>query len=203
MRKLFCAILTALLLLDCIDAQAQLSKRKPDVKYVETYLQYVPYVVDIGAGFLGAETDTRWYDRAIKMGVSIGTQIIISSSLKAIVKEVRPDNTDSRSFPSGHTALSFCGAELIRQDYGPLWGAGAYAVATSVGVLRVVHNRHFWWDVLAGAGIGVLSAQIGRWTLEPIESLFGINVKKDLQLVLTPVADPVSGACCASLCLNF
>lgn len=203
MKRTFCAIVSVLLLLNCIDSQAQLSKRKPDIQYVETYLQYIPYVIDLGAGFIGVESDTQWYDRAIKMGVAIGSQVLITQSFKLITKEVRPDDTDARSFPSGHTALSFCGAELVRQDYGTLWGVGAYAVATSVGVLRVVHNRHYWWDVLAGAGIGVLSAQIGRWTLEPIENLFGINVKKDLQLALTPVADPVSGACCVSLRLNF
>ena len=33
------------------------------------------------------------------------------------------------------------------------------------GVLRIYNNRHWLNDVLAGAGIGILSARIGYWML--------------------------------------
>ncbi|MDE6694481.1 MAG: phosphatase PAP2 family protein, partial [Bacteroidales bacterium] len=40
-----------------------------------------------------------------------------------------------------------------------------YTVATSVAFLRMYNNRHWLNDVIAGAGIGILSARIGYWML--------------------------------------
>ncbi|MBQ1177891.1 MAG: phosphatase PAP2 family protein, partial [Bacteroidaceae bacterium] len=71
-------------------------------------------------------------------------------------------------FPSGHTATTFMGAELVRIEYGdehPWLAAGAYTLATAVGVLRVYNDRHWFTDVFAGAGVGILSARIGYWLL--------------------------------------
>lgn len=203
MKKTAITVIAVLLMVWSLPCRAQYSGKHYDNQYFETYLQYAPYAVDLGIQFAGAKTDTQWYDRLIKGGVAVCTELILSNSLKAIVTETRPDGRNDDSFPSGHTATAFAGAELVRQDYGGWWGAGAYAAATTVGVLRVVHKRHYWWDALAGAGLGVLSAQVGRWTLEPIKKLFGINSQKDLQLALTPVADPYSGACCAALVFTF
>ena len=41
-------------------------------------------------------------------------------------------------------------------------------MATTVGVLRMYNNRHWLNDVMAGAGIGVLSAHVADW-LFPIQ----------------------------------
>ena len=56
----------------------------------------------------------------------------------------------------------------MRKEYG--WGVGsaAYAVAVATGVLRVYNNKHWCNDVLAGAGIGILSANVAYW-LYPLE----------------------------------
>lgn len=203
MKRLLTFTFCFVLLTVSLNSRAQFAERHPDLKYFETYLQYAPYAMDIGMEFAGAETETLWYERLIKAGVSIAVTQILSSSLKAIVKEDRPDGMDDKSFPSGHTATAFAGAELVRQNYGWGWGAGAYAAATTVGVLRVVHNRHNWWDALAGAGIGILSAQIGKWTLKPIENLFGINPGKDVQLSIMPYTDPITGAYGAGTVIRF
>lgn len=94
------------------------------------------------------------------------------------VHERRPDDTDYKSFPSGHTATAFMGAEIVREEYGNIWGAGAYALATGVGVLRVCQKRHYTHDVLAGAAIGFLSARVGYWLLPLERRLFGWDNKK-------------------------
>ena len=88
-----------------------------------------------------------------------------SDEIKYAVHELRPDGSAYNSFPSGHTATAFLGAELMRLEYGWGYGAAAYAIATGVGVLRVYHSRHWVSDVLAGAGIGILSARIAWWLL--------------------------------------
>lgn len=75
-------------------------------------------------------------------------------ALKELVRERRPDGSDDRSFPSGHTSVSFAAAATLEKRYG--WRAGfpALAVATFVGVARVQANKHYTHDVLAGALIG-------------------------------------------------
>lgn len=51
----------------------------------------------------------------------------------------------------------------------PWIGVAGYAVATTVAVDRVRRNRHHWGDVVAGAAIGVASAEagylLGDWIL--------------------------------------
>ncbi len=42
----------------------------------------------------------------------------------------------------------------------------AYGVATVVGVMRVYNNRHWAGDVLAGAGLGILSTTLVYWVLD-------------------------------------
>jgi membrane-associated phospholipid phosphatase len=46
--------------------------------------------------------------------------IIMGSSvtiLKNTSKVARPDGSDTKSFPSGHTATAFMGAEFLYQEY--------------------------------------------------------------------------------------
>lgn len=75
-------------------------------------------------------------------------------ALKELVHERRPDGTDNRSFPSGHTSVSFAAAATLEKRYGWRAGLPALAVATFVGVARVEADKHYTHDVLAGALIG-------------------------------------------------
>ncbi|MDL2277884.1 phosphatase PAP2 family protein, partial [Parabacteroides sp. OttesenSCG-928-G07] len=75
--------------------------------------------------------------------------------LKSIIDKQRPDKSDYNSFPSMHSAISFAGAAFLQRRYGWKWGAPAYAVAAYVGWSRVYGKKHDWWDVVAGAAIGI------------------------------------------------
>ena len=77
-----------------------------------------------------------------------------------LVKKERPDGSDNHSFPSMHTSVSFTGAAFIQRRYGWKWGIPAYAVATYVGWSRTYAKKHDWWDVAAGAAMGIGSAYI-------------------------------------------
>jgi membrane-associated phospholipid phosphatase len=70
------------------------------------------------------------------------------------------------SFLSGHTSMAFAGAALTCSHHIslPLYGgnaadAGICALtlvsASTIGVLRIVSDRHWWTDVMAGAGVGL------------------------------------------------
>ncbi len=76
--------------------------------------------------------------------------------LKYSIDSERP-NGNPHSFPSGHTAAAFTGAEFIRKHHGGALGIAAYASATYVGWTRVVSGNHWTHDVVAGAAIGILS----------------------------------------------
>ena len=54
------------------------------------------------------------------------------------------------------------GAELVRMEYGGWYGIGAYTIAVGVGFMRMYNGRHWLHDVVAGAGVGILSARVGE-----------------------------------------
>ena len=135
---------------------------------VDDYLQYVPLASIYGLSLLGADAKHNYVDRTLELATSYIAVGVIVNGIKYTVRAPRPDGSANNSFPSGHTATTFMGAELVRIEYGedyPWLAAGAYTVATAVGVLRVYNNKHWFTDVFAGAGVGILSARIGYWML--------------------------------------
>ena len=178
----------------------------------DEWMQYVPYVMDLGLAFAGVPAENAFVDRLVECTISVAALTAVTGVTKLLVDSPRPVG-DSRSFPSGHTGRVFTAAELVRMEYGWGWGAGAYAVATAVGVLRMYNGAHWLSDVLAGAGLGILCAHVGRWLLEPAKYLFGIpdtdwgsGRRKDgsaLSAGLAPSVDPYSGALCMGVALRF
>ena len=135
---------------------------------VDDYLQYVPLGAVYGLSMLGADAKHGYVDRTLEFATSYVALGLMVNAIKYTVREPRPDGSARNSFPSGHTATTFMGAELVRIEYGddsPWYSVGAYTIAAAVGVLRVYNERHWFTDVFAGAGIGILSARIGYWLL--------------------------------------
>ena len=96
--------------------------------------------------------------------LAMGRTLLATYTLKYSVNEERPNGEDSHSFPSGHTSVSFAGAEFIRKEYGWGWGIPAYLAAGFVGYSRVNAREHYSWDVVTGAAIGILSNHdIGKY----------------------------------------
>lgn len=165
------------------------------------YLQYVPVAAGVGLGWTGVTSENPGFDRALVTAAGMVSEFIIVNSLKYTVREQRPDGSAFNSFPSGHSATAFLGAEIVRHEYGWGWGSAAYAVAGSVAALRVYHDRHYWWDTLAGAGCGILSANIGYWLKDPIRRVLGLD--EDVTVALSPRYDPISATLGPSLLLRF
>ena len=78
-------------------------------------------------------------------------------ALKDLVHERRPDGSDAKSFPSGHTSVSFAAAATLENRYGWQAGVPALVVASLVGLARVQADKHYVHDVVAGAAIGSIS----------------------------------------------
>ncbi|MBR5235337.1 MAG: phosphatase PAP2 family protein [Bacteroidaceae bacterium] len=135
---------------------------------IDDHLQYVPLGAVYGLSLLGADAKHSYVDRTLELATAYIALGGIVNAIKYTVREPRPDGSAHNSFPSGHTATTFMGAELVRIEYGnasPWYSVGAYTAAITVGVLRVYNNKHWFTDVFAGAGVGILSARIGYWLL--------------------------------------
>lgn len=131
---------------------------------VADVVQYMPLALPWVAKLAGAETRSGWGRMAVSQGIGASLMMATTWSLKHTVDARRPDGSDNRSFPSGHTAWAFFGATVAAHELGhlsPWYTVGAYGVATGVGISRAIDNRHFPADVVAGAGIGIISAQLG------------------------------------------
>lgn len=152
---------------------------------VSDYLLYSmimwPYL-DAGIAAAGGHTQTAWQMSLINTQSFIATSLL-TFVIKRGVRRERPFKTafcaenpgdpqcesgDSSSFLSGHASTAFTGAGLICAHHGalPLYGnkyadtgacAVALAAATVTGGLRIVADKHYASDVIAGAALGLAS----------------------------------------------
>jgi membrane-associated phospholipid phosphatase len=94
---------------------------------------------------------------AFQAAGSIGASALVTTGLKEVFPELRPDGSDRKSFPSGHTSTAFAAAATLFNRQGASVGIPAMMVASFVGVARVQADKHHWYDVVVGAGIGTAS----------------------------------------------
>lgn len=152
----------------------------------DDYVQYVPVAFYLTLDFMGLKAKHSFGERVAVAAVTYIAVTAISQGLKYAVREPRPDTGTRNSFPSGHTMTAFAGAELVRSEYGWGVGMGAYALAATVGFMRMYNGRHWFNDVLAGAGLGILSARIGYWMLPLNRHIFRIP-RKGQAMVASPI----------------
>lgn len=156
--------------------------------HIDDYAQFAPFLAIYGFELAGMKPRTDVKNRT---AILIKGQILnlgLVYILKKSIKQTRPDGT-SLSFPSGHTANAFAGATMLSIEYGQRYKwvpYASYGIATGVGVMRMVNNKHFISDVLFGAGLGILSIKAAYWThqykwnnpksdKDPLVSLYQIN----------------------------
>lgn len=147
-------------------------------RHADDYLQYLPAAVMLGLKIGGVEGRSSWGRMLASdafSGLLMGSAVY---SLKQTTHVIRPDGSNDHSFPSGHTATAFMTATMLTKEYGrksPWIGIGAYSVATATGLMRMANNKHWLSDVLTGAGIGILSTEIGYYLADLIFKGKGIN----------------------------
>ena len=185
------------LLVGIMPIQAQTGKAST----IDDYAQYLPVAANLGLRFTGLPARHSFREQVATTATATVIMGSLCYGMKHIVSERRPDGTSYDAFPSGHSAKAFMGAELVRMEYGTWPGVAAYAVAVGVGVLRVVNDRHWTHDILAGAGIGILSAQAAYWLLPLERRLLGWDKQKGATLTVVPITD--GRAASLSLSLQF
>ena len=108
----------------------------------------------------------NWSRFIVNTGASVVVAYGAKTALKGMIKEERPDHSDNKSFPSGHASMAFAAARSIDKEFRKdcIWiPIAGYAAATAIGVERVVNDRHHWYDVVAGAGLGFGAAELTWW----------------------------------------
>ena len=132
---------------------------------IDDYTQFFGPAAVVGLKLAGVEGRSDWPRLLANAGMSYGLMALMVNVIKNTAKEMRPDGSSANSWPSGHTATAFVGATLLHKEYGltrsPWYSVAGYGVATATGVMRVLNNRHWISDVLSGAGIGILSGELG------------------------------------------
>ena len=159
---------------------------------LDDYMQYLPYVAYCSLNAGKWKTGHSLRDRSIVLVTSLAVMAGTVSIMKNGFSVERPDRTTRTSFPSGHTATAFLGAHLLFHEYkdvSPWIGIAGYASATTVACLRVRNRRHWISDVVAGAGIGILSAEVGRLLLPVFLNSPGMNSHKKPVIALTTGID--------------
>jgi membrane-associated phospholipid phosphatase len=132
---------------------------------IDDYTQYFGPALTVGLKLGGYEGRSDWPRLLASAGMSYAIMAALVNGIKYTAKEMRPDGSSANSWPSGHTATSFVGATLLHKEYGltrsPWFSIAGYGVATATGVMRVLNNRHWVSDIMSGAGIGIMSTELG------------------------------------------
>ena len=132
---------------------------------IDDYTQFFGPAMVVGLKLGGYEGRSDWPRLLASAAASYAIMAGFVNGIKYTAKEMRPDGSTANSWPSGHTATAFVGASLLHKEYGltrsPWWSVAGYGVATATGVMRVLNNRHWISDVMSGAGIGIMSTELG------------------------------------------
>ena len=130
---------------------------------IDNYTQYFPLALTYGLKVAGVESHSSWKQLLFSTFMCYALDYSIVKTMKHNIYEKRPDVSGNNSFPSGHTSFAFMNAHIFVKEYAQdniLYSSLAYSMATFTACMRVMNQRHWVGDVLAGAGIGLFSAEV-------------------------------------------
>lgn len=155
---------------------------------VDDYMRYAPAAAVYALDLFGVKGKHNFKD---KSALFLLSSVLTNGSvliLKKSSNRMRPNRLNDYSFPSGHTASAFAYAEYLSQEYGDqsIWyTVGGYGAAGATAVLRIYKNYHWFSDVIAGAGMGILSTKFAYLIYPSLKKMVLKNKKSDM--VVLPV----------------
>ncbi|WP_225552432.1 phosphatase PAP2 family protein [Sphingobacterium bovistauri] len=153
---------------------------------IDDYTQYLPTAAFLSLDYMGIKSKHNLKQKLYAGSLSHIIMAATVNIMKAKIHIMRPDQSSDNSFPSGHTATAFVGAELLWQEYhhlSPWYGIAGYTIASATGFFRMYNNKHWFSDVTMGAGIGILSTKLGYWLMPKFERMFS---KKENTYTILP-----------------
>ena len=155
------------------DIMAQVKKRYPDFHtHADNYLMWAPSASVYMMDAFKVKTKHSFQEHLILDAGSIIITGGIGYVMRKISANIAAYNTQGTEYPSGHTANVFRGAEIVHQELKgshELLSYSGYVVATTVGVLRIYNKNHLLSEVLAGAGLGILSTKLTYWIFDKVK----------------------------------
>ena len=139
---------------------------KREITHIDDYTQYLPVLAVFTLDAAGLKGKNKPQQQLLLYALGNITAAAIVQPMKRIVQRERPNSSDFRSFPSGHTSTAFVAAEFLHQEFGhhsPWISVAGYATVAATGYLRLYNNQHWLGDVLAGAAIGMASTKFIYW----------------------------------------
>lgn len=99
---------------------------------------------------------TITHERGRRMDATARVLLILAGGAQAqvllpVVPPVAADTTHMCENPASIVHTELC-------DESPWYGTGASTIATGVGALRMINEKHWTSDVFAGTGFGIMSA---------------------------------------------
>lgn len=165
----------------------EINEHQPDHIKLDNYTQYAPAVLVYGLNAAGIKGKHNFRDRTIIYATSQVISAAFTLPLKHLVKEERPDQSNTLSFPSGHTATAFSSAQFMFREYKDdhFWlSLSGYSIAIFTGIYRMLNDKHWIGDVVAGAGFGILSTELAYWLFPKINTLLGGQNKTSSTMVM-------------------
>lgn len=148
--------------------------------HYDDYLQYTPAAATLILKAAGVRSRSSWGRMLASDAIGFAAMTALVNAGKYSVRQLRPDNSTRNSFPSGHTATAFAAATMLHKEYGessPWYSIAGYTAAAATGISRILNNRHWISDVIAGAGIGIISMELGYFIGDLIFKDKGIDRK--------------------------
>ncbi|WP_343532060.1 phosphatase PAP2 family protein [Pedobacter sp.] len=159
--------------------KTELMEHNPQfVAKIDNYLQYTPLAGMYTLDMMGIKGRNSVQDQTFIALLSTGFTAAIVQGLKSSTGRMRPNGSNYNSFPSGHTATAFAAAEQLHQEFkdqSPWIGYAGFAVAAATGTLRMYNNKHWFSDVVAGAGFGILSTKLSYLVYPYLKHALGFN----------------------------
>lgn len=133
--------------------QKSMVKNRPlgDSSYGDKLGQGIPNIIY----FLGMELAGDRHKAELMLRSTLVSGLT-TDVLKYTIREKRPSSNAKNSFPSGHTTMAFSFASTVGALHGKEYGIPAYLMASFVGFSRINDNKHYFFDVAAGALMGTM-----------------------------------------------
>ena len=148
--------------------------------HLDDQTRYLPGAVALGLGLAGIQGRHKPVDQVLLAALAFTVNDALTSNLKRVTHVERPDGSNFHSFPSQHTSLAFASATFLHKEYGgrSIWySIGGYSVAAATGGMRRAKDAHWLSEVLAGAGVGILSTEAAYWLypriMGPVRKVLG------------------------------
>lgn len=156
---------------DDINNRLSTSEGAKDFFVAGKYIGSLPVLMGAAAStyLVGRQRGSR---RGQHLGMDLIEATILSESItqaiKVAVRRERPLRDDGTraggfAFPSGHAAGTFAAATVLQQHLGWKWAIPTYTIASYVAMSRLVDDRHWASDVVAGAAEGIIVGRSVTW----------------------------------------